>query len=229
MKDALILAGGLGTRLQSVVSDRPKPMAPINGRPFLEILIAHLQAAGIERVTLALGHMAHVVVEYFSSRALGIEISYVIESQPLGTGGAIANGLRGISAERVLVVNGDTFIDFPYAKLEQKEAPICMAVAQIEDTARYGRVLLSDTGSVTGFVEKGTAGSGLINAGIYLIRPSALELPGDGRAFSFETEILQVEAGRGNVQAVAGGRMFIDIGVPEDYLRAQDVLKNYQP
>jgi len=228
MVDTVILAGGKGTRLQSVVSDVPKPMAPVAGRPFLFHLLDRLVACAVPGVVLSVGYKAEIIMDAVGASYRGMAIRYAVEAVPLGTGGAICLAAEAAATDTILVLNGDTFadVDLPEFLNAHRKAgrPLSLALAEAEDTARYGRVALTGD-RITGFGEKGERGAGLINAGVYAIERSLLSTYRRDGAFSFETDILMAE-----LDAIApfgmpfGGR-FIDIGVPEDYVRAQDLLR----
>ena len=229
MVDTMILAGGKGTRLQSVVSDVPKPMAPVAGRPFLFHLLDRLAAWAAPGVVLSVGYKAQTIVDAVGESYQGMPVRYAIEAVPLGTGGAICLAADAATTETILVLNGDTFadLDLPAFLAAHRQAgrPLSLALAEVEDTARYGRVALTGD-RVTGFGEKGESGAGLINAGVYAIERSMLSAYRRDGAFSFETDILM--AGLEDIAPFGmpfGGR-FIDIGVPEDYARAQDLLRS---
>lgn len=225
--EAIVLAGGLGTRLRQLVSDVPKPMAPIAGRPFLEILLSSLAQKGFDRVILSLGFMAEKISKHFGTEFAGMQISYVIEDQPLGTGGAIRLAMEQVIADHVFVLNGDTFIDLEVEKIEEQWALNHRALIisrEVQDAARYGRLLLAD-GKLTGFSEKGRAGPGLINAGCYIFSQDHLKNFVVGKSFSIETDYLVSAAASGLFDVFVTRGQFIDIGVPEDFLRAQTELQ----
>jgi len=217
----VILAGGLGTRLRSVVSDVPKCLAPVGDRPFLEIQIRALAAAGVDDVVLSLGHMAEKVIAAIDPRRAGIGVRHVVERELLGTGGAITHVLDTLGLDEVLVANGDTYLD---GALSAMLAPLDrdggeafrMAVVDVPSRARFGGVELDSAGRVTGFLEKGQAGGGFINAGLYRLCRAALPRDRAG-AFSLEVDALPglVRERRVRASVIAGS--FIDIGVPEDY------------
>lgn len=227
MMEAVVLAGGLGTRLRDLVPDVPKPMAPVAGRPFLEILLAALARKRCSRVILSLGYKAESVVDHFGDRFAGMELVYEIEQAPLGTGGALRCALAQCQADPVFVLNGDTYLDLEVGAIEaqwqQNRLPIIVA-REVSDTARYGR--LDTAGSrVVGFVEKGVTGRGLINAGCYVFpRVIASEFPDDD-AFSLEHDFLAKAVRRSPFEFFVSRGQFIDIGVPEDYARAQLLLE----
>ena len=221
--EAIVLAGGLGTRLKQIVPDLPKPMAPIAGRPFLEILLTALARKGFTRVVLSLGFMAEKIIAHFGDRYAGMELVYEVEHQPLGTGGAIRAALLRCAADHVFVFNGDTYLDLEVDELEelwQRSRRPVIVVREVPDTARFGRVEMNG-GQVTAFLEKGMAGTGLINAGCYVLPRRALEAFPLGQNFSIETEYLAKELGRIYFDGFVTCGRFIDIGVPEDYARAQ--------
>ena len=175
--EAIVLAGGFGTRLRHVVPDLPKPMAPVAGRPFLEILLTMLAARGFTRVVMSLGYMAQSVVDHFGDRFAGMDLVYEIERTPLGTGGAVRRGLGRCESDHVYVLNGDTYLDLEFdevdAQWRREHVPIIVA-REVPDTSRYGRLDTSEN-RVTGFNEKGVAGGGLINAGSYVFPKDIVE------------------------------------------------------
>jgi D-glycero-alpha-D-manno-heptose 1-phosphate guanylyltransferase len=225
--EAVILAGGFGTRLQSVVSDVPKPLAPIDGKPFLAFLLDRLVMNGFRRVVLATGYMGDKVYQALGDRWHGMSLIYSQEQQPLGTGGAIAKAFSRIDGEAFFVLNGDTYLELDYNLFDEQAiesgAKLGMALAQVPDVARYGAVQVQEH-RVTGFSEKGLRGPGYINAGVYrLAREVAANFPAIA-SFSFENDILVPAVQNGQVQAFTQTAAFIDIGVPEDYSRAQREL-----
>lgn len=224
--EAIVLAGGFGTRLKQVVPDLPKPMAPVAGRPFLEILLASLAQKGFSRVIMSLGHMADKVTSHFCGGYAGMELVYEVEATPLGTGGAVRQALARCRSDHVFVFNGDTYLNLEVAEVERQwqkhHAPIIVA-REVPDTARYGR-LDAGNGRVLSFVEKGMAGAGLINAGCYVLPADILDGFEPGQAFSLETDFLAKAVGMQQFDLFVTHGHFIDIGVPEDYVRAQTEL-----
>lgn len=224
--EAIVLAGGFGTRLKQVVPDLPKPMAPVAGRPFLEILLTSLAQKGFSRVIMSLGHMADKVTSHFGDCYADMELVYEIEESPLGTGGAVRQALLRCKSDHAFVFNGDTYLDLEAADVEAQwqthHAPIIVA-RDVPDTARYGRLDTSN-GRVLGFVEKGVAGPGLINAGCYVLPTDILNSFALGQPFSLETDFLAKAAGMQRIDLFVTHGHFIDIGVPEDYARAQTEL-----
>jgi D-glycero-alpha-D-manno-heptose 1-phosphate guanylyltransferase len=224
--EAIVLAGGLGTRLREVVADLPKPMAPIAGRPFLQILLASLSRKGFVRVVLSVGFMADKICEYFGDRFGNLELAYVFEREPLGTGGAARLAMQACTADHVFILNGDTFLDLEIDQLERHwqvyRRPIIVGREQ-SDTARYGR-LLTAQGVVIGIAEKGMTGPGLINAGCYILNRGQLDGYPAGTAFSLETDYLPIAVISTRFDLYVTTGKFIDIGIPEDYERAQNEL-----
>lgn len=225
--EAVVLAGGLGTRLRTVVPDLPKPMAMVAGRPFLEILLRRLAAAGVERVVLSVGYRADVIIGHFGASFAGMTLDYEIESVPLGTGGALRRALARCHADRCLVVNGDTFLDLDITALAQasKRRPGPWIVGlQVPDAARYGR-LATEESRLIGFLEKGQSGPGLVNSGHYLLPSDMLKSCSLSDPFSFEADFLQTQLPVGlEVNVFETDALFIDIGIPSDYARAQSLL-----
>lgn len=224
--EAIVLAGGFGTRLRQVVTDVPKPMAPIAGRPFLEIVLSSLARKGFNRMILSLGFMADKISGHFGPHFMGMDMIYVVEDQPLGTGGGVRLAMERAEAGHVFVFNGDTFLDLEVDQLEQRwtahQRPLIVG-CMVPDTARYGRLLAAD-GVAIGFAEKGVAGAGLINAGCYVLKRSQLETFPVGTAFSFEADYLALAVPAREFDVFVTEGRFIDIGVPEDFLRAQTEL-----
>lgn len=221
--EAIVLAGGFGTRLQQVVPDLPKPMAPIGERPFLEILLTLLSRKGVQRVVLSLGYKADKVMSHFGGKFAGMELVYEVEKTPLGTGGALRRAMNCCKTDHVFIFNGDTYFDLDEQKVElqwfQNRSPIIVA-REVPDTARYGRLEVSG-GYVAGFAEKGMAGPGLINAGCYvfpcdILNGFPLDVP-----FSLENDFLMKAVTRQRFEVYVTDGHFIDIGVPEDYANAQ--------
>ncbi len=218
---AVILAGGQGTRLQSVISDIPKPMAPVNGRPFLVFLVTRLVALGFNDIILSVGYLHEQIMDHFGDgREFQASISYCIEHEPLGTGGAVREALLLANTEDLLVMNGDTYVAADLERLvsfhESLQGFATMAVVPIEDASRYGAVNVSPSGLVTEFAEKKSAGSALINSGVYVFSRKVLESIPPGRV-SLEADVLPILASAGHLAAQIQDVPFIDIGVPSAY------------
>lgn len=226
--EAVILAGGFGTRLQSIVKDVPKPLAPVAGRPFIAYLLDLLANQGISKVILATGHLADVVERVLGDTWRGMTLTYSVETVPLGTGGALAMAQRHLSGDAFFVLNGDTYLDLDYSLFDafasKQEGGICVALADVSDVSRYGAVRTSGV-RVTGFSEKGEAGPGQINAGVYRLSRDLVRTFPDTNSFSFERAVLVPNAAVGAVSMYSQTKGFIDIGVPEDYERAQDIFR----
>lgn len=224
--EAIVLAGGFGTRLRQMVPDLPKPMAPIAGRPFLEILLKALSKKGFTRVVLSLGYLSEKISGYFGDRYANLELEYVVETSPLGTGGAVRLAMTRCQEEHVFVFNGDTYLDLDIDGVEQlwqkNRHPIIVG-REVDDTARYGR-LETDGLRVSGFAEKGAAGAGLINAGCYVLNQGQLDAFALHTPFSLETDYLAAVLAKQPFDLFATSGHFIDIGVPEDFARAQTEL-----
>lgn len=228
--DAIILAGGKGTRLSSVVQDRPKPMAEVEGRPFIEWLIRQLRAQGITRIILSTGYMAETFEAYFGSgRRLGVEMVYSREEAPLGTGGALRLALPHVRSENVLVMNGDSFCGFALDDMlrsqQTHKARATLLLTPMQSTDRYGAVETDENGAVIAFREKQAGmGAGNISAGIYLLSRDVIAGIPVAQSVSLEREVFPVLVGDGLFATVAAG-LFIDIGTPETYREAAGVLR----
>lgn len=224
--EAIILAGGQGTRLRPLISDLPKPMAPIAGKPFLDLLLQSLARGGFQRVVLALGFMADKIQNYFGDYFAGMEIITVVEPHPLGTGGAALLAMKEISSDHVFIFNGDTYLDVRYKDVEAHwdacKRPIIVG-CNVQDTTRYGRLLI-DQGRVTGFTEKGVEGPGLINAGCYVLPKAQLESYTQSSVFSLEQDFLIPLVSHTRVDVFETQGWFIDIGIPDDFIKAQSLL-----
>jgi D-glycero-alpha-D-manno-heptose 1-phosphate guanylyltransferase len=225
---AFILCGGKGTRLRSVVADRPKSMALISGTPFLQLLLERLASQGIDDVILGTGYMAEKIERYFGDgKQFALRIRHSKEHEPLGTGGALKLAEPLIS-DPVLVLNGDSYVEWSLVPMLQllavKHADLVIVLQAVADVTRYGNVALDRDGRVTQFVEKGVAaGPGLINAGVYLLRKQIVrDLPA-GTAISLEKEVFPRLLDRRVYGLVCTG-LFVDIGIPDDLRRAQGLL-----
>jgi len=221
MIEAIVLAGGFGTRLRPVVSDVPKPMAPIGDKPFLAYLLENLSKQGVSRVILSVGYMADKIMGYFGNKYSGMEVIYSKEETPLGTGGAIRLALDLVLGDHVFVFNGDTYLDLEIHIIEllwqNEQKPVIVGVS-VDDTSRFGTLKISSSGlSVDGFLEKNTKSSGIINAGCYLIPIGLLNEFSSGNKFSFEKEFLESNKISNFIFFKSSG-YFTDIGIPADYM-----------
>lgn len=223
-QDAIVLAGGFGTRLRAVVSDVPKPMAPVAGRPFLDYLLQSLAAQGVQRVILSTGHMAHLIENRYSDGFMGMSVTCVHESSPLGTGGAIRKAMSVVQSEWALVLNGDTWLDMPYGDFVRKsvasDVPLSIVTRMVPDASRYGCCTIRE-GQIIAFGEKNNGGPGFINAGVYAMRKNVFDRFNLPEAFSFEHDFLREHLPALTPMAYPANGYFIDIGIPEDYARAQ--------
>lgn len=230
MMEAVVLAGGMGTRLRSVVSDVPKPMAPVGGRPFLESILDWLASCGIRSVVLSVGYKWEVIRDRFGSSHRGMELEYAVEDRPLGTGGAVALALRRTRGKTVFVVNGDTSFRMDLGELgrahERMLGGATLALKEMFDFDRYGTVDLGVDGRVLGFREKAPCVRGLINAGVYALDRGYLDGRGLPERFSLEKDVFEAQAGpQGSLRAAVYDVPFLDIGIPEDYARAEAFLE----
>lgn len=225
--EAIILAGGFGTRLRSILPDVPKCMALVQGKPFITHILAYLQFQGINKVIVSVGYLKDQIINQIGSNFGNIEIIYAIENEPLGTGGAIKNSLRFCNAASVLVLNGDTYFPVNFKNLKEQHirtnAEISIAVKSLENTSRYGKVLIDNDHRITKFSEKAPdSGIGFINGGIYLLDRKVAELMPSGK-FSIENEFFKTATDDHKMYAYVSDSEFLDIGIPEDYQLAQSI------
>lgn len=229
--EAIILAGGLGTRLKEVVSDVPKPMAKVNGHPFLYYQFNYLLKQGITKVILSTGYKHEVIENYFGDFFNGIPIEYSIEETPLGTGGAIRKALDKVHGDYVFILNGDTFFEVSLSDMLKHHisfnADVTLSLKPMKEFERYGSVITNGT-RVTGFEEKVFKEKGNINGGVYILGSATLQEFEISENFSFETDFLSQNIGSLNIQAYISDGYFIDIGIPDDYFKAQEELKRFQ-
>ena len=224
MKEYIILAGGLGTRLQSVVNDVPKCMAPIAGKPFLYYILKYAEQQKAEHIILSLGYKSEIVTEWLKTTHFGLEISYIVEEEPLGTGGAIKYAFEKVRGTQALAINGDTFFSIDILGLGSfhtlHNADISIALKPMTDFDRYGSVEINKDMRVTKFNEKQFCDKGLINGGIYAINKTIFDkfrFPGK---FSFETDVLEGKLEELDIYGYIQDAYFIDIGIPTDYEKA---------
>jgi D-glycero-alpha-D-manno-heptose 1-phosphate guanylyltransferase len=225
--EAIVLAGGLGTRLRGVVDDVPKPMAPVQGRPFLAVVLDQLVDAGFKIAIIAAGYRHEAIRSYFGADYRGLALRYSVEHEPLGTGGAIRLACAQADARDVFVLNGDTYLELDFRAMMEAHvragSHLSMAICHVSDAARYGALELCDD-RVQRFLEKGRSGPGWINGGTYVLGPDLRARLRPQGAFSFEHDLLgrKVKSIRPLVFRSSG--LFIDIGIPEDYTRAQQIF-----
>jgi D-glycero-alpha-D-manno-heptose 1-phosphate guanylyltransferase len=225
IKEVIILAGGLGTRLRTVVSDVPKCMAPVNGVPFISLVVNYLQEEGVQHFIFSLGYKSESLIAFVEANYKALSKTYVTEKEPLGTGGAIKEACKKVKGENVLVVNGDTLFKVSLKSLSnlhnRKEADCTIALKEMINIERYGTVDMNNSNAVIAFTAERFCQQGLINGGIYALNTKRFlheQLPD---VFSFEKDYLQRLF---SVRAIYGLKQtnhFIDIGIPEDYERAQ--------
>ncbi len=226
--EAIVLAGGLGTRLKTVVADLPKSLAPVAGKPFLAYLLDHARKQGIDKFIFALGYKPELI-ETFVRKYLPEE-TYVfsIEKEPLGTGGAIYKACKQASSANIIILNADTFYGIRYSQLasmhEQHKADCTLALKPMKEFERYGAVNMDEENTIRGFSEKKYQSSGLINGGVYALKVESFVKKTFPEIFSFEKDYLEPACVKGNILGLVSDAYFIDIGVPEDYQRAQNEL-----
>lgn len=232
MTTAFILAGGLGTRLRSLVSDVPKPMAPIDDKPFLEYLLKYWISQGISKFIISVSYKRESIINYFGDSYQGIQLEYFIEKHPLGTGGGLIKTIKLIS-DTLVVINGDTFFETSLNELKlfknKTNAEVVIALFKSNDRGRYGQVLINEINQVKGFLKSEKYYSELSNGGVYLVDPIIF----NKNTYKFkskcslEDDILPAFINQGlNVVGIEQQGKFLDIGVPADYIRAKKFLKN---
>jgi D-glycero-alpha-D-manno-heptose 1-phosphate guanylyltransferase len=225
VEEAVVLAGGRGTRLAPVVGDRPKPLAPVAGRPFLDWVLRGLRQRGVRRVVLSTGHRGEQIEEHVRDDGFGLEVDCAREETPLGTGGGLRRVLARTRGDPLLVLNGDSWCAFDPARLLQlhraRGARATLWLVPVEDASRFGSVTVAVDGAVTAFQEKaGRAGRGLVSGGVYLLsRDAVAALPAD-TPLSLERDVFPGWVGDG-LFAVRGEAPLLDIGTPESLARVQ--------
>ena len=228
--EAIVLAGGKGTRLQSVVSDVPKPMAPVNDKPFLYYQLQYLKNQGIKRIVLSVGYKKELIIDTFGYDFQGVELDYAIEQTPLGTGGGIQLALKHCKNQEVFIVNGDTLfnIDLSLLKLakKQKSAQVMMALKHMLNFDRFGVVDIDTEHRIIAFREKEFCAEGVFNGGIYLMEKNLLEESIFKAPFSLEQDCFQKYITTLKIYGEVFEDYFIDIGIPQDYAKAQIDFKN---
>lgn len=227
IKEAIILAGGKGTRLQSVINDKPKPMALVAGKPFITYLLDFLILNKVEKVILSVGFKHESIVEYLSDNYKGLNICYAIENKPLGTGGAIVYASQYLENKNFFLLNGDSFFNIDLLKLEafhvSNKNDFTIAVKPMKNFDRYGTVEVENN-KILRFKEKRYCEFGFINAGVYLIDKSKINTLNFPENFSFEKDFLEAYTNDFFFGAYIDDKYFIDIGIPEDYKLAQKEL-----
>ena len=228
--EAIILAGGMGTRLKDVISDTPKSMAPINNRPFLEYQLDFLDRWGLQKVILSVGYQKEKIQQHFGSEYKSLKLIYASEEEPLGTGGAIMNALQFVEGYAVFIFNGDTYFDVNLQRLDDfrkiKEADLVLAMRFEIEPDRFGLLEFDGSNRITNFYEKRDGlDEGYINGGVYVVRKDYLLRFGLPDKFSFERDFLQKYYQKEEFYGMRCFSYFRDIGVPEDYQKAIDEFK----
>jgi D-glycero-alpha-D-manno-heptose 1-phosphate guanylyltransferase len=229
--EAIILAGGKGTRLKTVLDDRPKPMAIIGGKPFIEWLLLLLQQQGVQKVVICTGYMGEKIESYFGDgHEIGIKINYACDPFPLGTGGAVRNALAITTSNHLLILNGDSYfrLDLPYFlnTHHTQNAKATISLGSVENSSRYGSVKINEDGEITTFLEKlAWKQPGLINTGIYIIEREVINQIPEKQTVSLEKEVFPSLIGRGLYGMQSNG-FFIDIGTPESFYKAEKILRD---
>jgi len=230
--DVIILAGGLGSRLRSVVNDVPKCMAPVCEKPFLFYLLHYLSKyETIDKVILSVGYLREIIFDWLNNKNLSFpfHIDYVIENEPLGTGGAIRLAISKATSGEVCIINGDTFFDLDLELFHKEHiesrATVSIALKSMNNFDRYGNVTIRNDNSIIRFSEKTKCIKGQINGGVYFINKENNLMDNLPEKFSFETDVLQKNVPLQNLYGFIHNDYFIDIGVPEDYKRANDDFK----
>ena len=231
--EAIILAGGFGTRLQPMVSDVPKSMAPVCNRPFLEYLFDYLIEQGVKRAVLSVGYKHEVIVGHFGKGYKTLELDYAVETEPLGTGGGIRLAFWKVHGSRALVLNGDSLFRVDYAAMMefhlQKKADATLALRKLHETGRYGKVSLNRGRRITGFAEKEEqAGPGYINGGVYIVEKLLLMEPELRGRFSIEKDFFGQYYPNMRMFGFPSDGYFLDIGIPEDFNKAQHEFEGFK-
>ena len=234
LSTAIILAGGYGTRLQSVVSDLPKPMAPVNGQPFLDYQLQYLKNYGFKNVVLSVGYLSEKISAHYGASFNGITLFYAREKVPLGTGGGIRLALEQCADENIFVLNGDSFFDVDlnnfFMKHNEKAAQFSLALRKVNDASRYGAIEKNHEDRVISFREKnGTAAPGTINGGVYILSKNIfIEATNQHTNFSIEKDFFEKHLNDLAIYGFEFDGYFLDIGIPEDYNKAQNDFKGFK-
>jgi len=226
---AIVLCGGLGTRLGELTRALPKPLVEVAGRPFLAWVLDQLSQGGIDELVLAVSFHWEKIRDAIGTQWRGVPVSYSVEPEPLGTGGAIKHALRQTAAREAIVTNGDTLLKLDARELVQfargAHADIGLALKQVPDAGRFGRVVTDASGRIVSFEEKGAPCAGLINAGLYYVKAPVLDAI-EAECFSFEHDVLKPGCERNALYGLQTDGYFVDMGVPDDLMRARRELAN---
>jgi D-glycero-alpha-D-manno-heptose 1-phosphate guanylyltransferase len=227
---AIILAGGLGTRLRSVVDHLPKCLAPVAGHPFLYYVITNLERQGIHRIILSVGYLMEPIITYIEQNFSHLDIKFVIETTPLGTGGGIYLACENADTPHVFVLNGDSFfnIDFGafYEFHKTKKAESSLALKRLQHFDRYGRVIIDEKNRITQFIEKDKCEDGIINGGVYILDRKKFLSRSFPEKFSIENDYFKMFVDDGTFFGMPFDGFFIDIGIPEDFYQSQELFKS---
>jgi D-glycero-alpha-D-manno-heptose 1-phosphate guanylyltransferase len=230
--EAIILAGGLGTRLREAVPHLPKPLAPINGKPFLDLLLMHLSSFHwIQKIILAVGYKSSTIMEHYQQHTWKFSLEFSLEHTPLGTGGALKLALQQTHGENVLILNGDSYFDLNYTLFLQhhlkNQADLSIACRKMKDVSRYGSIELTSDFRIRKFNEKGNERrEGWINGGAYLMKTHLTNRLPSESTFSLEKDVFQQLLSE-RIFGYPSDRLFIDIGTRESFFEAQHLLKEY--
>jgi D-glycero-alpha-D-manno-heptose 1-phosphate guanylyltransferase len=225
MYDVVILAGGLGTRLKTISGETPKPMVDVSGQPFLYRIMKYLEQQGVRRIILSLSYKSdYIITRINKDRPVNCEIEFVVEEEPLGTGGAIKFATSKVRTDKFIVLNGDTYCELDYNSFVKSDNDYDLLISGvlIDDVSRYGSLKLDSDDNVLAMIEKGQTGPGIINSGIYLLSKRAINSFSKNK-FSFEVDFLPKISGV--FKAYTSESYFIDIGIPEDYYKACEKFK----
>ncbi len=229
IKECIILAGGLGKRLRSEVADLPKCMAPVAGQPFLHWVITYLQSQGVTSFIFSLGYMHDVIEDYIKLNYPELQVKFSVENEPLGTGGAIKLAMQLCQEENVLVVNGDTLFEtnneLLWSEHHEGNSTCTIALKPMQNFDRYGAVTINEKHIITAFTEKKYMDAGLINGGVYLINRYIFNEINFPEKFSFEKDFLEKYLDTLTMIGVEDDGYFIDIGIPEDFKKANKEIK----
>lgn len=223
--ECIILAGGMGTRLQSVVADLPKCMAPVNGLSFLHYTFNYLEQQNCTKVILSLGYKHEDVIKWLATQNRTFSIDYVIEQEPLGTGGGIMLAMQKATEHHIVVLNGDTMFRVDLLAMQEfhlaKAAVATLALKPMTNFERYGVVRVNEKSTIIAFEEKKQYAEGMINGGVYILNKKAITDKSLPERFSLEQDFFEATVTEGNMYGFVSNEYFIDIGIPSDYEKAQ--------
>lgn len=233
LSEAIILAGGQGTRLQETVPGLPKAMAPVAGKPFISYVIDYLRMQGVQHFIFALGYKADVIISYLEEQYATLSFKVLVENEPMGTGGAIKAALAETIGENVIVTNGDTLFKINYNGIVHfhlaKNSICTLALKHLKNVDRYGAVITDKEGKITSFSEKKENSDGLINGGIYILNKNGFNQINPGNKFSFESDFLEKHLNEDAFFGYVQDSYFIDIGISDEYNKANQDLNRQKP